>query len=355
MQDSTFISADDLADLLFAQFFKVLIIDFCKVPNGLIPASRYFPGLFQLVDKLGTGSQPEIIKDKIYETRKGSCVVIYGETGQESRCFELSQYLKNEGLTESCRILEGGINQFELQYPFLCRNSPYPLRSEIEMSILGSLGSIEADNPIEHLDTLQTVLINQIWFANDKNQVRDMPTEIISDTLYLSSCYGCHPTVLVSLGITRVVRLGWGFPHYIDDQKSLEILQYRIADSPHEDIHEILLNAIDKIEQYRVEGHRVLVHCHAGISRSPSVVLAYLMKWNQLTLYDAWNMVFLKRPIIRPNSGFSKTLLNLETEFLNLETNSMKAFWMESNYIFYKEYIEYMYRYASGGSYLSEQ
>lgn len=44
---------------------------------------------------------------------------------------------------------------------------------------------------------------------------------------------------------------------------------------------------------------RILVHCNKGVSRSPSVVVAYLMKTKELSFPDALQFVQEKRPIVR--------------------------------------------------------
>lgn len=62
-----------------------------------------------------------------------------------------------------------------------------------------------------------------------------------------------------------------------------------------------------------VPNAEVIVHCRAGISRSASVVLAYLMeKCGFLTLRDAMTHVESVRPCVEPNHGFWEflTLLN---------------------------------------------
>jgi len=51
-----------------------------------------------------------------------------------------------------------------------------------------------------------------------------------------------------------------------------------------------------------------LVHCAAGISRSSTIVIAYLMQAMQFSLTEAFKYVREKRPIISPNDGFSRQL-----------------------------------------------
>lgn len=61
-------------------------------------------------------------------------------------------------------------------------------------------------------------------------------------------------------------------------------------------------------EQLRLS-RDVIVYCGLGISRSASVVIAYVMKHKNLKFPDALQFVRSKRNCVRPNAWFSKLLM----------------------------------------------
>lgn len=56
----------------------------------------------------------------------------------------------------------------------------------------------------------------------------------------------------------------------------------------------------------------VLVHCLAGVSRSVTVTVAYLMQKRHLSLNDAYDLVKRKKSNISPNFNFMGQLLDFE-------------------------------------------
>ncbi len=57
---------------------------------------------------------------------------------------------------------------------------------------------------------------------------------------------------------------------------------------------------------------KVLVHCVAGISRSPAIVIGFLMRYAKMNMNDAYDFVKRKRSIVSPNLNFMGQLLEYE-------------------------------------------
>ena len=80
---------------------------------------------------------------------------------------------------------------------------------------------------------------------------------------------------------------------------------------PEDVMENIFESAGELIEQSLQEGRRVMVNCWQGASRSATVVLAYLIKYQGMKVEDALRMVKEKRDI-RPNNYFLQYLIDLE-------------------------------------------
>ena len=62
---------------------------------------------------------------------------------------------------------------------------------------------------------------------------------------------------------------------------------------------------------YRTNG-KVLVHCVAGVSRSATITIAYIMQRSLLSMMDAFKLVKRQRHIVAPNFNFMGQLMELE-------------------------------------------
>lgn len=84
----------------------------------------------------------------------------------------------------------------------------------------------------------------------------------------------------------------------------IDYKQIKLADTPTALINKHFREAIDFIEGHIREGRNVLVHCRVGMSRSATLVIAYLMHKEWLSYDEAYKKVKEKRRIIQPNIGF---------------------------------------------------
>lgn len=57
-----------------------------------------------------------------------------------------------------------------------------------------------------------------------------------------------------------------------------------------------LEEAVAAVNDLHRSGHRVYLHCTAGVNRSPSVAIAWLMAHQQMELDEAWELVTTRRP-----------------------------------------------------------
>lgn len=77
-----------------------------------------------------------------------------------------------------------------------------------------------------------------------------------------------------------------------------------------------LVFSVSPTDSVKQSGGRVLVHCQAGISRSATICLAYLMHTQRVRLDEAFDFVKQRRQVISPNLAFMGQLLQFETDVL---------------------------------------
>lgn len=58
--------------------------------------------------------------------------------------------------------------------------------------------------------------------------------------------------------------------------------------------------ACDFIREAKQQQANILVHCAAGANRSATCILCWLISEEGMSLYDAWELLWHKRPIVGP-------------------------------------------------------
>lgn len=131
------------------------------------------------------------------------------------------------------------------------------------------------------------------------------------------------PDYLREAGITAVLTVdsepafpaGAGF-------EGLQSLFVPALDKPETDLLSHLDRCVAFIGQARSEGRAVLVHCHAGVSRSVAVVTAFIMKTEQLTFEKAYENLQTIKPEAKMNEGFEWQLKLYEAMGQEVQTSS---------------------------------
>jgi protein-tyrosine phosphatase len=97
-----------------------------------------------------------------------------------------------------------------------------------------------------------------------------------------------------------------------DDFPEIDWYRFVIDDSHNENIMKYFYSVYNLIKMSITEGKNILIHCAAGVSRSPTLAIAYLMIDNKWSVEETVDYVRKKRPQIEPNIGFMKQLKQLE-------------------------------------------
>lgn len=139
----------------------------------------------------------------------------------------------------------------------------------------------------------------------------------ILPSLFLSGADGAQNAPLVSrTGITLIVNAT--LSHAPAPPPGVEVLRVPVSDLPCARID----RHFDRVAE-RIHGNRngkTLVHCAAGMSRSPALVMAYLMRFRGASLRQAHALVRDRRPHIRLNRGFWEQLLTYELRLTGTNT-----------------------------------
>ena len=212
-------------------------------------------------------------------------------------------------LARDCKFvafLSGGFEHYSQNYPHHCelQTTKEDLLQRRPSSLVLQLSNI----------SLGTTTAEQ---SSDEEESPSDPTghapyEILPH-LYL----GCRKVAaslhhLKECHITRILNVTSSEPNNFESLGGFRYEQIAVEDSHDVNMLKYLPAAFQFIEDARLHNEKVLVHCHAGMSRSVTVILAYLMKYYHHTLDSAYDFVKERKQNISPNFGFMGQLLEYE-------------------------------------------
>jgi protein-tyrosine phosphatase len=140
------------------------------------------------------------------------------------------------------------------------------------------------------------------------------PMHQITDYIYIGNRTALeNPGLLKSEKIKKIVQL---LDFRIEPDSFFDFLFIPLSDSEQENLDIALHRSLRFIHSAVLSKQRVLVHCNAGVSRSGSIVTAYLMGAYQLDFPRALSLVQEKRACVDPNPGFTRYLMNINLNSL---------------------------------------
>ncbi|KAM9814743.1 dual specificity protein phosphatase 8 isoform X1 [Syngnathus typhle] len=212
-------------------------------------------------------------------------VVLYDQSSKEVAHLSKDGFVhillgKLEGTFHKVSLLTGGFAAFSSCFPGLCEGKP---ATALPMSLSQPCLPVANVGP--------TRILPHLYLGSQKDVL--------------------NKDLMAQNGITYVLNASntCPKPDFISESHFMRI-------PVNDNYCEKLLPWLDKtnefIDKAKVSNCRVIVHCLAGISRSATIAIAYIMKTMGLSSDDAYRFVKDRRPSISPNFNFLGQLLEFE-------------------------------------------
>lgn len=269
---------------------------------------RLQQGKAVLADLAATKEGKDLLKKKSWKE-----VIVYDECSDslENLPASHSLFLVMHALLEDCRepiMLIGGHKTFQVSHRHLC---------EDHLMRVGGGGIQEVD------DSWLPELPSPTDLCDTKD-IENHPATRVLPHLFLGNMRDASDLqVLERLGVRYVLNVTSKPPVY-ELKPGIHYKQLEAADNSIQNLRQFFEEAFDFIDLARDNHSGVLVHCQAGISRSPTIAVAYLMKkYPNMAMADAYRFVKTRRSIISPNLNFMGQLWEFE-QVLRLSRGSDK-------------------------------
>jgi len=228
-------------------------------------------------------------------------VVVYDDSSEDLPSLPVSHtlFLVINSLVEDNRqpvMLIGGLRCFQATQSSLCEDH---LMQPSQGSGLSLPGLPAPPSPTDSLPPIT-------------KDIENHPASQVTPFLYLGNMKDASDVgALIRLGVDHVLNVTAVSPTY-DIDKSITYKQLQAADNGYQNLKQYFEEAFEFIDKARDCGGSVLIHCQAGVSRSPTIAMAYLIKRFPMSMVEAYKFVKARRSIISPNLNFMGQLLEFE-------------------------------------------
>lgn len=212
-------------------------------------------------------------------------VVVYDQSTRDASVLAADSFLsillsKLDGCFDSVAILTGGFATFSSCFPGLCEGKP---------TTLPPMSLSQPCLPVPSVGL--TRILPHLYLGSQKDVLnKDLMTQ--NGISYVLNASNSCPK-----------------PDFICESRFMRI---PINDNYCEKLLPWLDKSIEFIDKAKLSSCQVIVHCLAGISRSATIAIAYIMKTMGMSSDDAYRFVKDRRPSISPNFNFLGQLLEYE-------------------------------------------
>lgn len=231
-------------------------------------------------------------------------IVVYDESTTDPNRLTSSQplnvvldSLRREG--KDPIILKGGLSCFRQSHENLCEHSLHLHEGLDAGAAAGLTGALPHSLPsTPDIENAELTPILPFLYLGNEHDAQDI-------------------NLLQRLNIGYILNVTTHLPLYHYDTGLFIYKRLPATDSNKQNLRQYFEEAFEFIEEAHQAGMGLLIHCQAGVSRSATIVIAYLMKHTWMTMTDAYKFVKTRRPIISPNLNFMGQLLEFEEDLNN--------------------------------------
>ncbi|XP_022108681.1 dual specificity protein phosphatase 10-like [Acanthaster planci] len=227
-------------------------------------------------------------------SRSDKDVVVYDEDTQviddlpsnHSTLLVLNS-LRNEGTRAS--LLKGGLKDFQNQFGSLCKSVVEKAPTTAETTICRPAAEV----------------ISGVDYTTAKQKEIDIPATQLLTFLYVGNEKDAADLdFLQQERIGNVLNVTQSVPCFHQETTNINYRRISVRDNSLANLKRHFEEAFVFIEAARKRHEKVLIHCSAGISRSSTIAIAYIMRYRGMPMAKAYNLVKSRRAIINPNLNF---------------------------------------------------
>ncbi|CAF4014369.1 unnamed protein product [Rotaria magnacalcarata] len=169
-----------------------------------------------------------------------------------------------------------------------------------------------SENELAYLQQLVNLRSKKRQIQSPKDAGYARPSVIIDNFLYHGELKHAENKYLLNgLNIGHIINVS-DCPLQQDILDHFNVLWINLDDAFGVDISQYFETTNEFLNICKKKDEKVLVHCQMGISRSSTIVLAYLLKYHYDSLANAYDYLVERRRFAAPNHSFFLQLIRYE-------------------------------------------